>query len=215
MQCAFLLNSIIDRLIFTGYMQIGSIQMPTLLDRIPWTRFRGGFAEIAPPYLRQSSPLLPSFVRSRKNITFICRFRASSNRCLSIVSASRSSLDQEDNAVRVRFAPSPTGNLHVGGARTALFNYLFARLLNPFIISLLFSSFIFSPFVASKLISNSRSKGGKFVLRIEDTDLERSTKESEEAVLQDLSWIGLHWDEGSLHTPFLFMHRYLSIVYSS
>ncbi|XP_077215731.1 glutamate tRNA synthetase isoform X1 [Tasmannia lanceolata] len=69
--------------------------------------------------------------------------------------------------VRVRFAPSPTGNLHVGGARTALFNYLFAR-----------------------------SKGGKFVLRIEDTDLERSTRQSEEAMLQDLSWLGLDWDEG-------------------
>ncbi|KAJ3677670.1 hypothetical protein LUZ60_003394 [Juncus effusus] len=69
--------------------------------------------------------------------------------------------------VRVRFAPSPTGNLHVGGARTALFNYLFAR-----------------------------SKGGKFILRIEDTDLERSTKQSEEAVLNDLTWLGLNWDEG-------------------
>ncbi|KAG7978512.1 hypothetical protein I3843_05G086400 [Carya illinoinensis] len=74
---------------------------------------------------------------------------------------------EEEGRVRVRFAPSPTGNLHVGGARTALFNYLFAR-----------------------------SKGGKFVLRIEDTDLERSTKESEEAVLRDLSWLGLDWDEG-------------------
>ncbi|KAM7260350.1 hypothetical protein ACFE04_016091 [Oxalis oulophora] len=73
----------------------------------------------------------------------------------------------DDRQVRVRFAPSPTGNLHVGGARTALFNYLFAR-----------------------------SKGGKFVLRIEDTDLERSTKESEEAVLNDLAWLGLNWDEG-------------------
>ncbi|NP_001312310.1 glutamate--tRNA ligase, chloroplastic/mitochondrial [Nicotiana tabacum] len=69
--------------------------------------------------------------------------------------------------VRVRFAPSPTGNLHVGGARTALFNYLYAR-----------------------------AKGGKFILRIEDTDLERSTKESEEAVLRDLSWLGPAWDEG-------------------
>lgn len=69
--------------------------------------------------------------------------------------------------VRVRFAPSPTGNLHVGGARTALFNYLFAR-----------------------------STGGKFILRIEDTDLERSTKESEEVVLRDLAWLGLSWDEG-------------------
>ncbi|WVZ17582.1 hypothetical protein V8G54_010564 [Vigna mungo] len=73
----------------------------------------------------------------------------------------------EQPPVRVRFAPSPTGNLHVGGARTALFNYLFAR-----------------------------SKGGKFVLRIEDTDLERSTRESEEAMLKDLSWLGLDWDEG-------------------
>ncbi|KAG8383320.1 hypothetical protein BUALT_Bualt04G0000200 [Buddleja alternifolia] len=70
-------------------------------------------------------------------------------------------------SIRVRFAPSPTGNLHVGGARTALFNYLFAR-----------------------------SKGGKFVLRIEDTDLERSTRESEDALLRDLSWLGLDWDEG-------------------
>ncbi|KAK8963258.1 hypothetical protein KSP40_PGU014030 [Platanthera guangdongensis] len=69
--------------------------------------------------------------------------------------------------VRVRFAPSPTGNLHVGGARTALFNYIFAR-----------------------------SNGGKFILRIEDTDLERSTKQSEEAVLNDLTWLGLDWDEG-------------------
>ncbi|KAK1424096.1 hypothetical protein QVD17_19408 [Tagetes erecta] len=73
----------------------------------------------------------------------------------------------DDTNVRVRFAPSPTGYLHVGGARTALFNYLYAR-----------------------------SKGGKFILRIEDTDLERSTKESEEAVLRDLSWLGLAWDEG-------------------
>jgi len=69
--------------------------------------------------------------------------------------------------VRVRFAPSPTGNLHVGGARTALFNYLYAKAL-----------------------------GGKFVLRIEDTDLERSTRESEEAVIRDLEWLGLEWDEG-------------------
>jgi len=69
--------------------------------------------------------------------------------------------------VRVRFAPSPTGNLHVGGARTALFNWLLARQL-----------------------------GGKFVLRVEDTDQARSTKESEEAVLRDLKWLGLDWDEG-------------------
>jgi nondiscriminating glutamyl-tRNA synthetase len=69
--------------------------------------------------------------------------------------------------VRVRFAPSPTGHLHVGGARTALFNWLFAR--------------------------HSR---GTFVLRIEDTDQNRSTVESESAVLEDLKWLGLDWDEG-------------------
>ena len=69
--------------------------------------------------------------------------------------------------VRVRFAPSPTGYLHVGGARTALFNWLFAR-----------------------------SQGGKFILRIEDTDLERSTQESVDGLLRDLKWLGLNWDEG-------------------
>ncbi|KAL2479193.1 Glutamate--tRNA ligase [Forsythia ovata] len=89
------------------------------------------------------------------------------SRILRGFSVSASSPSPSTNSVRVRFAPSPTGNLHVGGARTALFNYLFAR-----------------------------SKGGKFVLRIEDTDIERSTKESEEAVLRDLSWLGLDWDEG-------------------
>lgn len=69
--------------------------------------------------------------------------------------------------VRVRFAPSPTGYLHVGGARTALFNYLFAR-----------------------------HNGGSFIIRIEDTDLERSTGEYEEMLLEDLGWLGLDWDEG-------------------
>ena len=70
--------------------------------------------------------------------------------------------------VRVRFAPSPTGNLHVGGARTALFNWLYAR-----------------------------HVGGKLVLRVEDTDAARSTRESEEAVLTDLKWLGINWDEGA------------------
>jgi nondiscriminating glutamyl-tRNA synthetase len=69
--------------------------------------------------------------------------------------------------VRVRFAPSPTGYLHVGGARTAIFNYLFAR-----------------------------HNGGTFILRIEDTDAERSTLESERSLLEDLRWLGLDWDEG-------------------
>lgn len=72
-----------------------------------------------------------------------------------------------DGEVRVRFAPSPTGYLHVGGARTALFNWLYAK-----------------------------NRGGKMILRIEDTDAARSTRESEEAVLEDLRWLGLNWDEG-------------------
>lgn len=70
-------------------------------------------------------------------------------------------------SVRVRFAPSPSGYLHVGGARTALFNYLFAR-----------------------------AQGGAFLLRIEDTDASRSTEESVEAILAAMRWLGLDWDEG-------------------
>ena len=70
-------------------------------------------------------------------------------------------------APRVRFAPSPTGYLHVGGARTALFNWLFARRL-----------------------------GGVFVLRIEDTDLERSSQDMVDGILDGLRWLGLNWDEG-------------------
>jgi nondiscriminating glutamyl-tRNA synthetase len=69
--------------------------------------------------------------------------------------------------LRVRFAPSPTGNLHVGNARTALFNWLLAR-----------------------------GHDGTFILRIEDTDAERSTVESEHAIIEDLRWLGLDWDEG-------------------
>ena len=69
-------------------------------------------------------------------------------------------------AVRLRFAPSPTGYLHVGGARTALFNWLYARHL-----------------------------GGTFVLRIEDTDVARSTEESVTAILDGMRWLGLTWDD--------------------
>ncbi len=69
--------------------------------------------------------------------------------------------------MRLRFAPSPTGQLHVGNARTALFNWLLAR-----------------------------GQGGTFILRIEDTDLERSSRESERAILEDLRWMGLDWTEG-------------------
>ena len=72
-----------------------------------------------------------------------------------------------DPQVRVRFAPSPTGYLHVGGARTALFNWLFAR-----------------------------HHGGKFILRIEDTDFARSSEEMVEGILKGMRWLGLTWDEG-------------------
>jgi len=78
-------------------------------------------------------------------------------------------------SIRTRFAPSPTGYLHVGGARTALFSWLYAR-----------------------------KHGGKFVLRIEDTDLERSTQESVNAILEGMTWLGLEYDEG----PFYQTHRF-------
>ena len=68
---------------------------------------------------------------------------------------------------RLRFAPSPTGQLHIGGARTALFNWAMAR-----------------------------RTGGTFVLRVEDTDAERSTREFEGAILDGLRWLGIDWDEG-------------------
>lgn len=74
---------------------------------------------------------------------------------------------ESELTIRTRFAPSPTGKLHIGGVRTALFNYLFAK-----------------------------HHHGNFVLRIEDTDRTRSTKESEREILEALSWVGLHWDEG-------------------
>ncbi len=86
------------------------------------------------------------------------------------------------NAPRVRFAPSPTGYLHIGGARTALFNWLYAR-----------------------------RHGGVFVLRVEDTDQARSTQESYQAILDSLRWLGLDWDEGpevgGPHGPYTQMER--------
>src|SRR5688572_12877572 len=75
-------------------------------------------------------------------------------------------IDRITTPIRVRFAPSPTGYLHVGGARTALFNWLFAR-----------------------------HTGGKFLLRIEDTDKERSSDENTRIILDGLTWLGLDWDE--------------------
>ena len=71
------------------------------------------------------------------------------------------------NGVRVRFAPSPTGHLHIGGARTAIYNWAFAK-----------------------------GRGGTFVLRIDDTDPERSTEENTQAIFRALRWLGLDWDEG-------------------
>lgn len=79
------------------------------------------------------------------------------------------------NKIRTRFAPSPTGHLHIGGARTALFSYLYAR-----------------------------HTGGDFILRIEDTDLERSTPESVQAILDGMKWLNLEFDEG----PFFQTHRF-------
>ncbi len=78
-------------------------------------------------------------------------------------------MNGSDPSVRVRFAPSPTGALHIGGARTALYNWLYAR-----------------------------GRGGQLVLRIEDTDRERSTPENVEQILDALGWLELDWDEGPL-----------------
>src|SRR4051812_50218105 len=77
-------------------------------------------------------------------------------------------------AVRTRFAPSPTGYLHIGGARTALFSWAYAR-----------------------------HHGGQFVLRVEDTDVERSTQASVDAIIDSMRWLGIDWDEG----PFFQMRR--------
>jgi len=86
------------------------------------------------------------------------------------------------STVRVRFAPSPTGYLHVGGARTALFNWLYAR-----------------------------HTGGKFVLRVEDTDKARNTEEATQAIYDGLRWLGLDWDEGPFaggeHGPYFQSER--------
>ncbi|KAE8661522.1 Detected protein of unknown function [Hibiscus syriacus] len=113
--------------------------MVALVAGTPWMRIRV-IPEFAPPLI------------------FRCHFR----RNFSV----RASIDI-NAPVRVRFAPSPINNIHIGGAQTTLFNYLFAR-----------------------------SKGGKLLLRIEVIYLERSSRESKEAILRDLAWLGLDWDEG-------------------
>jgi len=84
--------------------------------------------------------------------------------------------------IRTRFAPSPTGYLHIGGARTALFSWLYAR-----------------------------KHGGKFVLRIEDTDLQRSTAESVNAILEGMTWLGMEYDEGPFYQTDRF-HRYEEVI---
>jgi len=84
--------------------------------------------------------------------------------------------------VRTRFAPSPTGYLHIGGARTALFSWAYAR-----------------------------KMGGEFILRIEDTDQERSTQASEQAILDGLAWLGIDWDEGPYY-QMKRMDRYQAVV---
>jgi len=84
--------------------------------------------------------------------------------------------------IRTRFAPSPTGYLHVGGVRTALFSWLYAR-----------------------------KHHGQFILRIEDTDRERSTQESVDAILEGMTWLGLHWDEGPFYQTQRF-DRYREII---
>ena len=84
--------------------------------------------------------------------------------------------------VRTRFAPSPTGYLHIGGARTALFSWAYAR-----------------------------KMGGEFILRIEDTDLERSTQASVQAILDGMAWLGLDWDEGPYY-QMQRMDRYKAVV---
>ncbi|MCE0494418.1 glutamate--tRNA ligase [Vibrio salinus] len=84
--------------------------------------------------------------------------------------------------VKTRFAPSPTGFLHVGGARTALYSWLYAK-----------------------------NQGGEFVLRIEDTDLERSTQPAVDAILEGMSWLGLEWDEGPYYQTKRF-DRYDEVV---
>ena len=76
-------------------------------------------------------------------------------------------MSESTRKVRVRFAPSPTGYLHVGGARTAIYNYFFAK-----------------------------AMGGTFYLRIEDTDRKRYNEQALKDLLRDLKWLGLNWDEG-------------------
>ena len=91
-------------------------------------------------------------------------------------------MGQESKPVVTRFAPSPTGFLHIGGARTALFNWLYAR-----------------------------HHGGRFRLRIEDTDRKRSTDEAIEAIIRGLKWLGLDWDDDVVY-QFSRAHRHKDVA---
>src|SRR5437764_12845769 len=108
-----------------------------------------------------SSRMLPGLLALKDSRrTFLPRLRGAARLPSHVVTTS----------IRVRFAPSPTGFLHIGGARTALVNWLYAR-----------------------------GRGGKFLLRIEDTDRARSTDEAIAAIFDGLSWLGLDWDGKPVH----------------
>lgn len=150
--------------------------------------FRRRRAQPNPDSLQQKASLLPGFFdgsfTSLKSTT-----EDQTEAAATATESTSSSIDDlkhlfpnhnknvNDLPPRMRFAPSPTGSLHVGGARTALYNWL----------------------VAKKGQLDFEEQGGSeggFVLRVEDTDIARSTKESEDSVLADLTWLGLNWDEG-------------------
>ncbi len=111
--------------------------------------------------------------KTNEGVDAVGRGEAIAAHAVALVSRQRSA----KSLMRVRFAPSPTGQLHVGNARTALFNWLLAH-----------------------------GKDGTFILRIEDTDAERSTASRKSSILEDLRWLGLDWDEGpdvgGLHGPY-------------
>ena len=148
-----------------GY-EVGNVDVTVVLERPKIARSRRRDARRPRRGARRSTPRASaSRAKTNEGVDAVgaARPRRAAKRGLR---AHRDSADPDSDA-RVRFAPSPTGQLHVGNARTALFNWLLAR-----------------------------GHGGTFILRIEDTDVERSTRESEAAILRDLRWLGLDWDEG-------------------
>lgn len=123
-------------------------------------------------FTSSSNTKINSFFRPSSSFTISAASTAdrqsqNSSKSAAELIADQLSQSKSTNIERVRFAPSPTGTLHVGGARTALYNYLWAN-----------------------------KKNGAFLIRVEDTDLARSTKASEISMLKDLKWLGLTWNEG-------------------